>query len=110
MKKRIARVDPYQLGKVLAAVYACIALIFVPFLLIGAIAGFGQHQGGGAAGFLILAILAPVFYGVFGFVGGLIAAVVYNLVAGWTGGIELTLTDVAPALPGAGQYGTIQQG
>jgi hypothetical protein len=40
MTKRIKRIDPLQLGKVLAITYGLIALIIVPiFLLFGAIAG-----------------------------------------------------------------------
>ena len=34
-------------------------------------------------------ILMPVIYGVFGFVGGIIMAVIYNLIARWIGGIEV---------------------
>lgn len=36
-----------------------------------------------------LAVLVPVLYAAFGFVGTLIAAALYNLVAGWVGGIEI---------------------
>jgi hypothetical protein len=36
-----------------------------------------------------MAILMPVIYGVMGFIGGVIGAAVYNLVARWIGGIEL---------------------
>jgi hypothetical protein len=47
------------------------------------------------AGFMfgIGSLFLPIIYGVFGFLGGLIAAAVYNLVAKWTGGVEITLTD-----------------
>ena len=40
------------------------------------------------------ALLVPVFYGVMGFVFGVIGAAIYNLVAKWTGGIEFTVEDV----------------
>ena len=33
---------------------------------------------------------------VMGFIGGVIAAAVYNLVAKWTGGLEITLSDAPP--------------
>jgi hypothetical protein len=36
-----------------------------------------------------MGILMPVIYGVMGFIGGVISAAVYNLVARWIGGIEL---------------------
>lgn len=34
-------------------------------------------------------VLMPIFYGVFGFIVGLIGAVIYNVVAKMTGGIEI---------------------
>ncbi len=34
-------------------------------------------------------ILVPLFYGVFGFIVTALGCVIYNLVSGWTGGIEL---------------------
>ena len=36
-------------------------------------------------------ILFPIIYGIMGFVGGLITAVLYNLLAGFVGGIEMEL-------------------
>ena len=39
-----------------------------------------------------LFILLPVLYGVLYFIGGLISAAIYNLIAGWTGGIRLDLS------------------
>jgi len=42
---------------------------------------------GGAAAIIIL----PIMYGIFGFIGGAIGAWIYNLVAGWIGGIEIEL-------------------
>ena len=34
-------------------------------------------------------IFMPVFYGVFGFIFGVISAAIYNLIARWIGGIEV---------------------
>ena len=86
MKKRITHISPLQAGIVQGAVLALISLILVPFIIIGALL---SHGGFGA----IFAIFLPVIYGIVGFISGVISAFVYNLVAGWTGGIELTLTD-----------------
>ena len=36
-----------------------------------------------------MGILMPVIHGVMGFIGSVIGAAVYNLVARWIGGIEL---------------------
>jgi hypothetical protein len=47
--------------------------------LLGLVLGFGAI------------ILCPIFYGILGFLSGLIAAGLYNWVVGFTGGIELEL-------------------
>ncbi len=36
-----------------------------------------------------MGLFIPVIYGVMGFVVGIIGAAIYNLVAGWIGGIEM---------------------
>jgi hypothetical protein len=50
--------------------------------------GWGMMYGGGFA-----IIILPIMYGVCGFIGGAIVAWVYNLVAGWIGGIEIELEN-----------------
>ncbi len=40
------------------------------------------------------AIMMPVIYAVFGFIGGVIAAALYNLIAKWTGGFEFEVRDL----------------
>jgi hypothetical protein len=87
MKKRISYVSPLQAGIVLALLYALISLVLVPFLILGALF---SHGGFG----IVFIIFLPIIYGIAGFIGGIIGALVYNLVAKWTGGIEMVLTDV----------------
>jgi hypothetical protein len=94
-------IAPLQTCKMLGVLYACLGLIFLPiFMLAGAAGAFAQHaQGPGAsstapaaavAGIMFgMGILMPVIYGVMGFIGGVLGAAVYNLVARWIGGIEL---------------------
>jgi hypothetical protein len=75
----------------MAVLYALMGLLFVPFFLfVGSFApaaaddaGFGFSTG--------FALFLPVLYGGFGFVFTLIAAALYNLVAGFVGGIEVEL-------------------
>jgi hypothetical protein len=88
MKKRLTHVSPLQLGIVLGVLYGIIALIVVPFFLLAALFG-----GKGAIMGVGFAIIFPVIYAVAGFIGGVITAFVYNLVAKWTGGVEFTTTD-----------------
>ncbi|MBC5829419.1 MAG: DUF3566 domain-containing protein [Candidatus Eremiobacteraeota bacterium] len=46
-------------------------------------------------------IFLPIVYAVLGFIGGMITAFLYNLVARWTGGVEVTLDSAVPAVSGA---------
>ena len=95
MKKRLKHIDPLQLGKVLAALYGCLSLIVVPFIIIFALVA--SHTGNGSAfPGVVLLIFVPVLYAIVGFVGGVIMAVLYNLLAAFTGGIHFTLEDVPP--------------
>ncbi len=106
MKKRLANVNPLQCGIVLAALQFCLSLLIVPVFLLGAIVAanspqLSQRSGGnpfGALGFVFV-ILIPVFYTVVGFIGGVIAALVYNLIAKMTGGLEFTTVDMALNVP-----------
>jgi hypothetical protein len=41
-------------------------------------------------------VIAPIFYGCMGFVGGAIAAVIYNALSGMMGGLELKLETTTP--------------
>ena len=95
MNKRITRIAPLQLAKVLAVLYAFLSLIVVPFLVLGSVLG---SESGNTGLPLVFALLIPIFYAVGGFIGGLIVAALYNLIAGWTGGIEFTISDTSPPL------------
>jgi hypothetical protein len=101
MRRRIKRIAPLQAGKMLGVLYACMGLIFLPFIALAALAGaFAQRaphaQSGSAApavvatGVMIgFSIMMPVVYGVIRFVFGVIGAAIYNLIASWIGGIEV---------------------
>lgn len=100
MKKRLTRVSPVQLGIVLAVLYALISLVLV--IPLGALSmmsnAFMQQHGVHSVGASLFTgaflFLMPVIYAVLGFVGGVIVAVIYNVVASFTGGIEVTVEDV----------------
>lgn len=88
MKKRLTHISPLQLGIVLGILYGIVSLIIVPFLFLAAM--FGPRGTGMGA---IFVIFLPVLYAVLGFIGGVISAFVYNIVAQWTGGVEFTTSD-----------------
>jgi hypothetical protein len=87
--KRIKRFGVLQTSKVVAINLFFIALIFmVPFALMSrslmASKVMGFQFGGGLFFFLL-----PVLYAVMGFIGTALTCVIYNYIAGWTGGIEV---------------------
>ena len=88
MKKRLTRVAPLRAGIVLGILYGIGGLIAAPFFLLAAFMGRE-----GAVGGIVLAVTFPIIYAVGGFIGGIIAAALYNLVAKWTGGLEFEVTD-----------------
>lgn len=87
MAQRIKRFSIGQSAKFLGVLYLLFGLLFVPFfLLMGAFA----PEGTGGFG-TMFALALPILYGVFGVIGGAIGAVLYNLVSGWVGGIEVEM-------------------
>lgn len=103
----IRRVGVLSLGKVLGVLYALLGLVFGAItaffwtmtVLLGVAAGGQDAEGTGAlVGFGLLfgvgaLILYPVLLGILGFVGGLITALFYNLVARFVGGLEVDLEN-----------------
>lgn len=90
--RRLKRVAPLQLGKMLGLLYGAMGLLFAPiFLLFSATAA--QLPAEQRVGLLAVgggfALLAPVFYGAMGFVTGTLGALLYNVAAKWIGGIEV---------------------
>jgi len=82
----------------LAVVYGCMGLIFLPFFaLAGMLGAFAQHaqpnQAAPAAlvgGLLLgMGIFFPIIYAAMGFILGVVSAALYNLVARWIGGFEV---------------------
>lgn len=92
MVHRVRRVGVEQLAKLLGAIYLFFGVILaVLFAGLGALVpgttaeeGWSMFRGG----FLLV---MPVMYGVIGLVSGALVAWLYNIVAGWTGGLELDL-------------------
>ncbi len=92
--KRIGPGSAFKLG---FAVYGVLGLILgVIFALISLLGGalapgvqlgvFRMFFGMGAV------IMFPVCYGIIGGMGAVILAVLYNLVAGWVGGLEVDIS------------------
>jgi len=94
----VKRVGPLSVAKNIAVLYALIGIIIGAFFSLAAVAGAFANAddsgvGAGIAGIIgVGAIVAfPIFYACLGFVGSLIAAALYNMVASMVGGIEIDL-------------------
>ncbi len=92
----IKRIHPLSAAKIQGILGVVIGLLIgALFSLIGLVAGSvatGGDSAGAAAGMLFgvgAIVILPIVYGVLGFCSGAIGALVYNLAAGWVGGIEI---------------------
>jgi|SRR5580704_1691433 hypothetical protein len=98
----IKSVGVLSVAKIMGLIYGCLGLIAIPFFLLiglaGSLAGKQQSPFAGMIG-LVLALLAPILYGVMGFIMGAIGAALYNLFAKWIGGIEVQVQSDTPPLP-----------
>jgi hypothetical protein len=56
----------------------------------------GQNPFGPFMG-IAFAVMAPIFYGIAGFIFGAIGVFLYNVMAKWLGGIEVRTETVGPA-------------
>jgi hypothetical protein len=91
MEKEVKRIAVLQAGKVLAILYAFMGLIMIPFMLLMMIPALMHGPEGLIAMIPMLAMV--IAYPVMGFLGGIIGAAIYNLVAKWVGGFRFTVAD-----------------
>ncbi len=87
----VTRIEPLSLAKVFGILYAVLGLLYGAMLaafgsIFAAMGGPYASIGGLGIGALIG---FPIFFAVTGFIGGLIMGALYNLVAGWVGGVEV---------------------
>jgi hypothetical protein len=78
------------LGLIVGVIMACVSLITGS---LGSLAGEAT-PGARAFGFgfgLASIIIFPLLYGLIGGIGGAISAALYNLIAGWVGGLEVEI-------------------
>lgn len=96
-KVRLKRVGVLSTAVFLAVAMAAMGLLgamFFGLMILSQLALGVNAQAGGAEmfGSAVFLVILPVMYGVMGFIGGAINAILYNLIAGITGGIALELT------------------
>jgi hypothetical protein len=91
----VRRVGPLSVAKISGVLYAIFGLIGGAFISLFSVVGSAfAPDNAGLPGMLFgigAIILLPIVYGLLGFIFSLIGAALYNLIAGWVGGIELDL-------------------
>ncbi len=107
---RIRRFGIVKTATVAAAMYAVMTLIVTLVILFplaiigvsmvpdGGFAGFGA----GVAGVLLFGLFGAAIYAVIGWIVTAIACAIYNLAAGWVGGIEMQVEALGPVGPSGG--------
>jgi len=106
-KLRIKKIGILSAAKMYGAIMFVVSLLIsIPYGLIVIVYSlFGAGMMGGDAalaiggGGVVLGILImvglPILYGVIGFVGGAIGALLYNIFAGFVGGVEIEVESIA---------------
>lgn len=95
----LRRVGVVSCAKISGGLYALLGLIagcfFALFSLVGSAIGAVASKSGGPLIGMIFGVGAiiffPILYGALGFIVGLISSALYNLLAGWFGGIEMEI-------------------
>jgi len=98
--KRIGPGSAFKVGLVTYAILglvigACFAFISMIAGSLGGLAGSEAGAGARALGMgmgLGAIIIMPIAYGILGAIGAAIGAFIYNLAAGWIGGLEVDIS------------------
>ncbi|HWR15660.1 MAG TPA: hypothetical protein VN577_12585 [Terriglobales bacterium] len=97
---RLKSVGVLSAAKVSGLLHAGLSLLLIPIFVLMALAmSFAPKAANEPSPmfFVVFAFFAPFIYGAMGFILGAIGAFVYNLVAGWIGGLELRFETMVPA-------------
>ena len=97
--KRVGPGSAFKIGLVMYAILGLLLGIFMAFIsmVAGTLGSLGESAAPGAKllgfgmGFGAI-IIFPIGYGVIGGIFAAIGAVIYNLVAGWVGGLEVDIS------------------
>lgn len=110
---KIMAITMAAMGLFIGVIYGLIFMIFGAAMMSGGRETAGAGVGGVVVGLLMM-VGFPIFYGFIGFVFGALGALIYNVSAGFVGGIELELESAdagyaAPPPPQQQQWGAGQQ-
>ena len=96
----ITKVGVLSLGKLLGIMYAAIGVLFGGLYALFAVVGggamlaMGGDEGAMGGGMMMgmgvaAVVVLPIFYGVLGFIGGILTALFFNIAAKYAGGLEV---------------------
>lgn len=92
---RIKRFGIVQTAKIAGIIYFLFtAVIFIPFGLLASLFSVAEYSGLGFLFSGVFVFLIPFLYGAVGFITTAIFCLIYNLIAGWIGGIEIEVEMV----------------
>lgn len=101
-QREIKKIDPTSLAKVLGVLYALLGVIIgLLFAAVGSIiSSLPMAEEEETARTIInnvfgigSIIFFPIFYGIIGLIAGIITGFLYNLVAGWIGGVRIEVGE-----------------
>lgn len=92
----VKRVGPVSFARVAGTLYAVLGVFIGCIVSLAALVGAASSNSARGAGLGALLgvgaiVVFPILYGALGFLFTLIGAWLYNLVAGWVGGVEVEL-------------------
>lgn len=97
----VRKIGVGSLGKIMGIIYAVFGLIVGAMLTLVSLMGASAAEGNAAMFGAIMGvgaiIIMPIIYGIMGFLAGVISALIYNVAAGWVGGIELEVEGATHA-------------
>lgn len=93
---KIQAVMMLVMSLLIAIPYGLIIILYGLFggSLVGGQAGLAVGGGGGVILGIVVMIGLPIMYGVIGFIGGAIGALLYNLFSSFVGGIEIEVENI----------------
>jgi hypothetical protein len=92
MKHRISHISVHRSALMVAALYFVLGLLFVP--IFWAVSALNPTE----AMPLMLTLAFPFLYAILTYIFSALAFLLYNLIAGWVGGVEFTLTPAEAVL------------
>ena len=113
----IRRFGVLSVAKIAGAIYALIGLIAGGILaLVALMGGFAsaaaEDPSSALAGTFVgvgSVVIFPIIYGCLGFIGGALSSALYNLLAGFMGGIQMEIESGIPAVPPASYQPPVQR-